>query len=104
MDQAMIFAARSALLATWMGISTFAAAVVERAQNQRSVDNSMRKIVGMTAAAALVASGAASAASRGSSIGLREAGNALDSIENAQFVWGGHSYCWYDDGWHGPGW
>ena len=64
----------------------------------------MRKIVGVTAAAALAASGAASAASLGSSIGLHDAGNALDPIENAQLVRGGYNYCWYDDGWHGPGW
>ena len=25
-------------------------------------------------------------------------------IENVQFFWSGHNYCWYDDGWNGPGW
>jgi hypothetical protein len=24
--------------------------------------------------------------------------------ENVQFFWSGHDYCWYDDGWNGPGW
>ena len=34
-------------------------------------------------------------------------GAALDNTaitENVQFVWRGASYCWYDGGWHGPGW
>jgi len=25
-------------------------------------------------------------------------------IEPVQFVWRGHQYCRYFDGWHGPGW
>jgi hypothetical protein len=25
-------------------------------------------------------------------------------IEEAQFVWGGHNYCWYASAWRGPGW
>jgi hypothetical protein len=25
-------------------------------------------------------------------------------IQNIQYVWEGQNYCWYDDGWHGPGW
>src|SRR5580692_4258112 len=24
-------------------------------------------------------------------------------VEQAQFVFGGRNYCWYDDGWRGPG-
>jgi hypothetical protein len=24
-------------------------------------------------------------------------------VENAQFFFGGQNYCWYDDGWQGPG-
>ena len=26
-----------------------------------------------------------------------------NDIEQAQFFYGGRNYCWYDDGWHGPG-
>ena len=26
------------------------------------------------------------------------------AIENVQFVVSGQSYCWYDNGWRGPGW
>ncbi len=25
-------------------------------------------------------------------------------VENAQFFYLGHNFCWYDDGWQGPGW
>jgi len=25
-------------------------------------------------------------------------------IENAQFFYLGHNFCWYDGGWQGPGW
>jgi len=28
----------------------------------------------------------------------------LSPIEQAQFIWGGRRYCFYFDGWHGPGW
>lgn len=28
----------------------------------------------------------------------------LAPIEQAQFVFGGQAYCWYDNGWQGPGW
>jgi hypothetical protein len=24
-------------------------------------------------------------------------------LEQAQYFWGGRNYCWYSDGWHGPG-
>ena len=24
-------------------------------------------------------------------------------VENAQFAWGGRQYCWYGNGWRGPG-
>ena len=26
------------------------------------------------------------------------------SAEAQPRVWGGHQHCWYDGGWHGPGW
>jgi len=25
-------------------------------------------------------------------------------VEQAQFYWNDHEYCFYEDGWHGPGW
>jgi hypothetical protein len=31
--------------------------------------------------------------------------NTLDAVQNVQvFYWHGRRYCWYDDGWNGPGW
>src|SRR5215204_3738282 len=36
---------------------------------------------------------------------LLDAAGALDPLENVQIVyWDGRRYCWYDDGWQGPGW
>jgi hypothetical protein len=32
-----------------------------------------------------------------------EAGN-TGLLQNVQFFFGGRRYCWYWDGWHGPGW
>jgi hypothetical protein len=26
------------------------------------------------------------------------------SVQEAQFVWGGRNYCWYNSAWRGPGW
>ena len=34
----------------------------------------------------------------------RAAADSLSIVESVQFVWLGHEYCWYDDGWRGPGW
>src|SRR5215470_5315335 len=36
--------------------------------------------------------------------GMRSTADKMDLIQNAAFVWNGRSYCWYDDGWNGPGW
>ena len=36
--------------------------------------------------------------------GLRAAIHSLSLTENVQYLWGGRQYCWYDDGWNGPGW
>ena len=35
---------------------------------------------------------------------IRTAADSLNVVERAQFIWLGHNYCWYDDGWNGPGW
>ena len=35
--------------------------------------------------------------------GLGAAGNSLSLVEKTQFFFGDREYCWYDDGWHGPG-
>ena len=36
--------------------------------------------------------------------GIRAAADSLKLVESVQYVWGGQNYCWYDDGWNGPGW
>ena len=37
--------------------------------------------------------------------GLRAAIDTFALTETVQlYVWGGRRYCWYDDGWQGPGW
>ena len=35
---------------------------------------------------------------------IRSAADSLNAVEHVQFIWLGHNYCWYDDGWNGPGW
>ena len=62
----------------------------------------------LTAAVALVACGTLAdrlqAAPVGPPEGLSAALGSLDIVEKAQvFVWHGRRYCWYDDGWQGPG-
>ncbi|HZZ31714.1 MAG TPA: hypothetical protein VFE10_06935 [Phenylobacterium sp.] len=31
-------------------------------------------------------------------------GEGPPTLEAVQYFWGGRNYCWYFDGWHGPGW
>src|ERR1700674_2676272 len=70
----------------------------------------MRRVsFALTAATALVAlgtltSGPAQAASIGSPDGIRAAVDGLKLTAGVQYYYGGHSYCWDDDGWNGPGW
>ncbi|HKH81122.1 MAG TPA: hypothetical protein VKA03_05865 [Methylovirgula sp.] len=35
---------------------------------------------------------------------VRQSASNLMGVEKTQFFWGGQNYCWYDDGWQGPGW
>src|SRR5437667_812533 len=69
----------------------------------------MRKLVTtIAAAAAFVAAGSVSnradAMPLGDPAGIRGAIGDLNIIDNVQYYWGGRQYCWYDDGWNGPGW
>src|SRR5271166_4999869 len=61
-------------------------------------------VVALAAAAAVMLGGHAEAASMSMPTAMRTAVDRLQMTENVQFVWGDHSYCWYDDGWNGPGW
>lgn len=36
--------------------------------------------------------------------GLRAAIASVPLAEQIQFRWNGREHCWYDRGWHGPGW
>ena len=71
---------------------------------------SMRRFAVTVVAAAIFVAGAPI---MGASVGaapivapgaIRGAADSLNVIERAQFIWLGRNYCWYDDGWNGPGW
>lgn len=72
--------------------------------------DTMRKLSITLAAAALVASvslvgGNAQAAGVAAPNGILAGIDSLNPLQNVQvYVWGGRRYCWYDDGWQGPGW
>jgi hypothetical protein len=75
----------------------------------RFEEETMRKLgLTLTAVVAVIAGGTVAdrlqAAPIGAPEGLRAALASLNIIEKAQaFVWHGRQYCWYDDGWRGPG-
>jgi hypothetical protein len=62
------------------------------------------KSTGVALMAAGLFVGPAAAASMPSQGSLRTVARAETPIELAQYLWGGHNYCWYDDGWQGAGW
>ena len=49
------------------------------------------------------ASPSSAAISNGMSV-IRDSVAQDSSIAEAQFIFGGRNYCWYDNGWRGPGW
>ncbi len=61
-------------------------------------------IAGAVGAAAATITSAAQAVPIGFSGHLATATVDFNVVENAQFFYGGHNYCFYLDGWHGPGW
>lgn len=56
------------------------------------------------AAASSMIGSPAQAALVGKPNGLQRAIDIKPPIEDVQFMWRGRRYCWYWDGWHGPGW
>src|SRR5262249_14427671 len=71
--------------------------------------NLLMTIVTIVAAAALLAIGVSTNVSNamplGNPSGIRAAIDDLSVIDKVQsYWWGGRRYCWYDSGWHGPGW
>lgn len=68
----------------------------------------MKSLTFAIAAIALTAAaGAASAETKLSGgqliTGGYDAGQDSVRLERAQYAWGGRNYCWYNRGWHGPG-
>src|ERR1700704_5374355 len=70
----------------------------------------MRRLITGLAAAAAVAVGVTAIGTRAEAGplpafgGLSAASDAVAITENVQYFFGGRNYCWYDDGWNGPGW
>ena len=61
-------------------------------------------IVGLTLAAAVAWPLAETAeAAIGDGVAASHIASQLLPVEKAQFFFGGRQYCWYDDGWRGPG-
>src|SRR6267142_1109012 len=49
-------------------------------------------------------SASAGAAMPSAATGMRAAVESIGDVESVQYVLGGRRYCWYETGWHGPGW
>jgi hypothetical protein len=70
----------------------------------------MRRFIAGLAAVAAVAVGVTAVGTRAEAGplpafgGLGAASDAVAITENVQYFFGGRNYCWYDDGWQGPGW
>jgi hypothetical protein len=69
----------------------------------------MRRFAGTIAVAVSIAGAPMLGASVGAAPmvapgAIRGVADGLNMVERAQFIWIGHNYCWYDDGWNGPGW
>jgi hypothetical protein len=61
----------------------------------------MRKsILALAAIATGVLAGNADAMPLG---GLGQAADRVSAVEQTQYFYAGRNYCWYPDGWHGPG-
>jgi hypothetical protein len=70
----------------------------------------MRRFMAGLAAVAAVAVGVTAIGTRAEAGplpafgGLGAASDAVAITENVQYFFGGRNYCFYDDGWNGPGW
>jgi hypothetical protein len=67
----------------------------------------MRKLVFASAATiALAISGMLlnSTANAAVGSGLSTTSQEFNLIQKTDWIFGGHKHCWYDEGWHGPGW
>ena len=67
----------------------------------------MRLLLSSFTAAALAGSAmvpVAQAAPFAGQSAVEQSADGLAAIEKTQYAWGGRNYCWYPDGWRGPGW
>jgi hypothetical protein len=68
----------------------------------------MRRLMIIAAAVASLAGSAeiGGSAQAGSlpNAGLGVLANGAFPLEEVQYAWGGRNYCWYGNGWQGPGW
>ncbi len=67
----------------------------------------MRLLLSSLTAAALAGSAMAPVAQAAPFAGqsaVEQSADGLAAIEKTQYAWGGQNYCWYPDGWRGPGW
>jgi hypothetical protein len=73
---------------------------------RRELMEKFRFIFAVAGALALggVATGTAQAGVPGGADAIAAAAENGGIVEQVQFRWGGYNYCWYDDGWQGPGW
>lgn len=64
------------------------------------------KVIGLSVATLLAAGTmAAGSASAAPQMPSRDAvGGAASQVETVDYVYRGYRYCWYVDGWKGPGW
>ena len=63
----------------------------------------MKKYLAAAAIAAAASAFAMKAEAMPVGSGLGQAADGLGVIEQTQYIWGGRNYCWYPDGWRGPG-
>jgi hypothetical protein len=63
------------------------------------------RTIALAGAVAMIATGAAQAAIGDGVLNGRAPLANIAQVENAQlFIFGGRNYCWYPEGWRGPGW
>jgi hypothetical protein len=65
----------------------------------------MHKIGLVAVIAAVLGAGAMATSAQAAGVpGLGNAAAQLGAVEQTQFIIEGRNYCWYNRGWHGPGW
>jgi hypothetical protein len=73
-------------------------------EKEPAMSGKFARTIALTAAMGLGAASAAQAAIGDGVLGARGPLTSATQIENAQFIFGGRNYCWYENGWQGPGW